>query len=133
MNKDLKTIIRPLNALDLTSVVAPATVVGEIIDTQDYQGVAFVPRVDNKLAGTYLPLIEDGELPALGDAAAVDDDFLVNTEALCGAELAADGISWIGYIGKKRYVRLSLVCASTPTGDVSADAIMGWPQHAPTV
>lgn len=133
MKRDLKTIIRPINAMDLTAVAGAATVVGEIIDTQGYEGMAFVPRIDNYAAGTFTPYIQDGDDAALGDAAAVSDTYLINTEADCGAELIADGISWIGYVGKKRYVRMLLLAAAAPTGNVSADAIMGFPLTAPTV
>jgi len=132
MDRDLKTIIKPVNAMDLTVVAGAAVVVGEIIDTLGYQGIAFVPRIDNYLDGLFTPLVEDGDNAALADAAAVSDTFLIGTEAMCGAYLSDYGISSIGYVGKKRYVRLTLIATLDPTGDVSADAILGYALHEPT-
>ena len=131
MHRDLKTIIEPVVAVDLTAKTgANTTTVGNIIDTQGYQGIDFVCRADNLQSGLITPLVEDGDDIALSDAAAVSDDFLIGTEA--AAALSADGVSHIGYVGKKRYVRLSLVSTNGPTGDISAIAILGFPLTSPT-
>ena len=59
-------------------------------------------------------LVEDGNNSALSDNAAVDDAYLLGTEAGAALTQADDGeFRKIGYIGPKRYVRLTL----TPSGN----------------
>lgn len=138
MERDLRSIITPVVAVDLTSKTgANTTTVGNIIDTEGFEGIDFIIRADNLLSGLITPLLEDGDNSALSDAAAVDDAYIIGTDGVetgqeAEAALAADGVSHIGYVGKKRYVRLSLVSTGGPTGDISATAVKGFPRNAPT-
>lgn len=139
MEKDLRSIIHPEVAVDLTSKTgANTTTVGNIIDTDGFDGVDFIIRADNLQSGLITPLLEDGDNSALSDAVAVDDAYIIGADGVetgqeAAAALDADGVSHIGYVGKKRYVRLSLVSTLGPTGDISAEAILGFPRNAPTV
>ncbi len=68
------------------------------------------------------------------DAAAVADTNLLGTEALAGFTFADDDeVRKIGYMGHKRYVRLTITPASnTGAWDIAALALLGRPRHAPS-
>ena len=78
--------------------------------------------------------LDEGNDPALSDAAPVAAKDLVGTLALAGFTEASDGTTRkVGYIGNKRYTRLTI----TPTGNaaaapMSAIALLGHPVSAPT-
>jgi hypothetical protein len=118
-NTNGKTVV---NALDATAVTANGTTVGEIIDTKDFESITFLLTLTARSGGDATPLIEDGDESDLSDAAAVADAFLIGTEA--GAKIdAANEVSKIGYVGKKRYVRLSSVNANSANLTVTGLAI----------
>ncbi len=78
-------------------------------------------------------LVEDGDNSALSDAAAVDDAYLLGVEAM-GLDFADDNsVFKIGYVGPKRYVRVTLTPAANGAGDVffAAAWIQGHPRKAP--
>jgi hypothetical protein len=129
-NIDLKNDIKTLVGLDVQAISSSTTTAGNIIDTQDFESLTFVQVLGALTDGTYTLLIEDGEDSGLSDAAAVADDFLVGTEASTVLS-AANGISRIGYVGKKRYVRASVVSATVTTGATAGVvAIQGSPRHS---
>lgn len=128
--KDQKTLLKVENALDLTTLSGAGSTVGEIIDRDGFEAVTFINRVDGHSAGAVTPLIEDGDDSALADASAVADAFLIGTEA--EASLSADGVKTIGYVGQKKYVRMTLVAVGTSVdAKVSGLAIKGEPHFAP--
>lgn len=111
--------------------------VSNIIDTAGYDSLELVliNGTNTDANATFAVLVEDGDDAALGDNAAVDDAYLLGTEALAAFTFTNDGICRkIGYIGNKRYVRVTV----TPTGNNSGDwfmagaAILGHPRTAPT-
>lgn len=119
----------PIPAID--PAVYTATKVGDIIDTQGYESLLFSIQSGVLTTGTWTPKIEDGDDSALSDAADVDSDFLIGTIAAATFAATDDGtIKKIGYVGKKRYVRLTLTGASTPDGLIGAQAILGYPLHS---
>lgn len=111
--------------------------VSNIIDTAGFDSVELVliNGTNTDANATFAVLVEDGDDSALGDNAAVDDAYLLGTEALAGFTFTNDGICRkIGYIGNKRYLRVTV----TPSGNNSGDwfmagcAILGHPRTAPT-
>ena len=68
------------------------------------------------------------------DAAAVDDADLLGTEALASFAFGDDDETRkIGYIGNKRYTRLTITpSANASAALVAAVAILGHPQIVPT-
>jgi hypothetical protein len=112
---DLKNDIQELVAVDVQAISSDTTTVGNIIDTASFESATFVQFAGALTDGNYTLLIEDGDDAALADAAAVADDFLIGTEAATVIS-AANGISRIGYVGKKRYVRASVVSDTVTTG-----------------
>lgn len=111
--------------------------VSAIIDTQGYDSCEFLLQagVLGSVGSTYAVLVEDGNQANLSDNAAVASKFLVGTVASAGFTQAADQnkCKKIGYIGDKRYVRVTV----TPTGNSAAAYmsgmwLLGHPRSMPT-
>jgi hypothetical protein len=131
MMKDLYNDVSSKIALNTQLINTDTTTNGVIIDTKGYESITFIFHSATLTAGTFTPLIQDGEDSGLSDAAAVADDFLIGTEA--GAAFAAtddNKTKRIGYVGKKRYVRFNVVSASSADGTVGVVAVLG---HAKTL
>lgn len=109
--------------------------VSAIIDTKGYDALLFA-ILTGTLAdadATFTVLVEDGAAADLADAAAVDDKYLLGTEALASFTFAADDTTKkIGYRGMKRYVRLTITPASnTGAWGIAAVAILGMANDNP--
>lgn len=111
--------------------------VSAIIDTLGYESCTFVllNGTNTDANVTFAVLVEDGDDASLSDNAAVDDGYLVGTEALAASAFGDDiECRKVGYVGLKRYVRVTV----TPTGNNSGDwfmagvAILGHPALFPT-
>jgi hypothetical protein len=127
---DLKNDIKELVGVDVQAIGSSTTTVGNIIDTLGFESTTIIQFLGALTDGEYTLLIEDGDDAGLSDAAAVADDFLIGTEANTQLS-AANGISRIGYVGKKRYVRVSIVSTNVTTGATAgAVVILGSPRHA---
>ncbi len=105
----------------LTAVADGADVVGEIIDMQGCNALEFVFQVGAYTDGDVTPLIEESDNSNMSSSNAVADTDLLGTEA--AAALSAAGVSNIGYIGNKRYVRATAVTAAGSTLSVGCTAI----------
>lgn len=128
-----KTLFPPLAAQTNSDTAR----VSAIIDTAGYDGVELIliNGTNTDTNATFAVLVEDGDSSSLADNAAVDDAYLLGTEALAGFTFTHDTLTRkIGYIGIKRYVRVTV----TPSGNNSGDwfmagvAILGYPRSAPT-
>jgi hypothetical protein len=134
-----------LNHLHFVPAIAPVAartdntaIVSAIIDRRGYESLTFaiVTGTNTDANATFAVLVEDGDDNDLGDdGAAVADEHLVGTEALAGFTFSDDvECRKVGYIGLKRYVRLTI----TPTGNdsgnifVAAIAVLGRPHNMPT-
>lgn len=132
-NVDARILFPPLAAQTNDSTAR----VSSIIDMQNYRSLSMflINGTNTDADATFTVLVEDGDNSSLNDNAAVDDAYLIGTEALAGFTFAADNkIRKIGYIGMKRYVRMTV----TPTGNNSGDwfmagiAILGHARNVPT-
>lgn len=125
-----KRAISPVVATDNTALVS------QIIDRQGYDSLEFIIATGTlaDADATFTVLVEDGDNSALSDKAAVADGFLLGTEVLASFTYANDDATFrIGYIGPKRYVRLTITPANnTGNAALSAVAILGNPKLAPT-
>lgn len=100
--------------------------VSQIIDTRGAEGVLFLIATGTlaDADATFTVLVEDGDAANLSDAAAVPDTSLIGTNAAGAAPEAAasfifsddDAVRKIGYVPRKRYVRLTI----TPANNASA-------------
>ena len=130
-----------LHILNAISPIAARTdntaIVSAIIDRRGYDSLTFaiIIGTNTDANATFTALVEDGEDSGLSDAAAVSDDNLVGTEALASYTFADDAESRkIGYVGGKRYARLTVTPAGNDSGNIfiAAAAILGHPHIAPT-
>ena len=106
-------------AIALTAVADGEDVVGAVIDRQGSEGLEIIFQVGAYTDGSVTPLIEESDNDS--DFTAVADADLTNTEA--SAALTAAGVSKIGYVGSKRYVKATAVTAAASTLSVGATAI----------
>ncbi len=129
------------NNFKVSRAISPVTVsnntaqVGQIIDTQGYDSLEFLIAAGSlaDLDATYTVLVEEGDDSGLSDAAAVADTDLLGTEAEAGFDFSNDDeVRKIGYIGSKRYVRLTITPANnTANASLSAVAVQGHAVNAP--
>ncbi len=90
--------------------------VGAIIDTLGYNSLSYVVATGTleDANATFAVSLEHGDAANLSDTSAVTAVDLAGTLADAGFTFAADGVCRkIGYIGSKRYVRLTV----TPSGN----------------
>jgi hypothetical protein len=106
-----------------------SAMVGQIIDRQGFDSLEFIIATGTLAtnAATFTVLVEDGNTPTLTDNAAVDDSFLLGTEALASPTGAqGDKVFKIGYCGNNRYVRLTITPANNSgNAYISAIAVLG--------
>ena len=131
--RDLFHKVEHRRAISPTRAADNAAIVGQIIDMQSFSALLFLIAIGTiaDADATFAVLVEDGDDSGLSDAAAVADTFLLGTEALAGFQFDDDDeVRKIGYIGDKRYVRLTITPASnTGNFDLSAIALLGSPSQ----
>ena len=134
-NREIHNDIAKDVALNIAAISTNTTTNGVIIDTQAYDAIEFAMQSGTLTDGAYTPLIEDGDDSGLSDAAAVVDAELTNTEASAAFAAADDNkIKSIGYLGGKRYVRLSVISTGVTTGGtLGATVLKGRPSHLPVI
>lgn len=111
MSKDLHDNIYCSRAVSPAAATTNNTAwTSQIVDTANYECTEFVGMfgaIDDSDV-TFTVLVEDGNNSALSDNAAVDDAYLLGVEA-AGLRYDSDNKCWkIGYIGPKRYVRVTV-------------------------
>lgn len=130
-----------MNGMHITRVVSPVSIgddtasVGVITDTEGYNSLTYAIAMGSlaDTDATFAILVEHSDVSDLTGSVVVPDDMLVGTEALAGFAFGDDDETRkIGYIGDKRYVRLTL----TPTDNTGAAvvcviAILGEGAHQP--
>jgi hypothetical protein len=126
--RDLHDNIDERVALNTQLINTDTTTAGVIIDTQGYESVEFIVQAGVVTAGDVTPLIEDGDNVALSDAAVVAADFRLGSLVLLDT---TNDITRFGYVGKKRYVRLSAVTATSANLTVGGTVVLGHPHSAP--
>lgn len=98
--------------------------VSEILDMKGLRGACFAILIgaNTDADATFAVLVEDGDAANLSDAAAVADECLTGTELLAAFTAADDDneVRKIGYVGHKRYVRVTI----TPTGNNSGNVFI---------
>ena len=133
--RDLHNNVKVSRAISPVNETGTTALVSQIIDTKDYDSLEFVIATGSlaDANATYTVLVEDGDNASLTDNAAVVDAQLIGTEAGAAFQFDDDNeVRKIGYIGNKRYVRLTI----TPVGNsgdsyISAVAVQGHAHAAP--
>ena len=127
---DQKSDIKQLSALNIQSITTDTTTAGNEIDMQGFEALTLVIQAGTLTDGTYTPLVQESDTSGSGFTDVANDD-LVGTEADAAVD-ASNEIKRIGYVGKKRYVKLSIVSTSTTSGGtVGSAAIQGAAKHNP--
>jgi hypothetical protein len=112
----VKRVISPVTgAADNTAQV------GQIIDHQGYDSATYVITTGTiaDADATFTVLLEEGDASNLSDAAAVADADMVSQTLGTAPETAAaftfasdDNVRKLGYVGSKRYTRLTITPAA---------------------
>ncbi len=125
--RELVSDIKVTPAFNHASITSNTTTNGTWIDTDGFDSLTFSMQSATITDGTFTPLIEEANASDKSDAAAVADADLTVTEASVAFVAANDNTAKkIGYIGSKRYVRLSWVSTGvTSGGGLGATAILG--------
>ena len=135
--RDLHNNIHVARAISPVSVADNTAQVSQIIDRQGYQSLEFLIATGSvaDADATFVVLVEDGDNSGLSDAASVTDANLLGTEALAGFQFDDDNeVRKIGYIGDKRYVRLTVTPVNNASAAViAAVAVLGHPNYTPTI
>lgn len=108
--------------------------VSQIIDTANFDATEFLILIgaNTDADATFTTLVEDGDNASLTDNAAVADAYLLGTEALASFDFSDDNETRkIGYIGSKRYVRVTITPANNAAGNIFIAGC--WLQAGPRV
>ena len=132
MERDLHSNVDDRVAVVLQAIAGASSVliVGEIIDTLDFESLEYVIQTGTITVGTVSFVLEEGDDSGLSDAAAVSADETLG--ALTGFLVTDDdSTKRVGSIGKKRYQRLSLQPAGATIDFIGASVVLGHPKTAP--
>lgn len=130
-SKDLLHSVKAVVALQPQDISTDTTTVGEVIDTLGFDSCTFVVATGAIADTNLVPAITECDTSG-GSYTAVDDADLIGTEALATLDQDNDAdTAKIGYLGSKRYVKLSLVSTSTSGANlVGAVALLGHARHS---
>lgn len=135
--RDLANHLHFKRAISPAAAVTDNTpIVSAIIDRAGYEQLVFAILLGSlaDTDATFTTLVEAGDAANLSDAVAVPDSQLTGTEALASFTFADDDkVRKIGYVGPKRYSRLTITPAgNTGNAFVSAVAILAAGRYGPT-
>ena len=135
--KDLMNNVTPKRVISPVSVADTTAQVGQIIDRAGFDSVTYVILTGSiaDADATFTVLLEEGDVSNLSDASAVADADLLGTEVLAAFQFDDDNeCRKLGYIGGKRYTRLTITpVANASAAVIAATAILGHAAIAPTV
>ena len=128
MIKDLKNNLSTLNALDAATIATDTTTNGIAIDTQGYESGVMNLRVGTFSDGTYTLGVEESDASGSGYTDIPAARIVGTALALAGANEHDS----IGFVANKRYVRATILSASTSSGaDITASCSLGAPNQGP--
>ncbi len=133
-----------MNNLHVLTAIEPVAartnntaIVSSIIDVRGYDSLTFAIAVGTNTDAdvTFAVTMDESDAANMSGSNAVAATDLVGTYARAGYTFGdAAETRKIGYIGSKRYVRLTITPSGNDSGNifVAAVAILGNPQQAPT-
>lgn len=136
------------NHIQLKRVISPVSeagnnaLVGQIIDRQDAESLTYLILIGSlgDAGAEFAVLLEHGDDAALGDASAVADADMISQTYGTAPEAAAsfiqsddDEVRKLGYIGDKRYSRLTITPANNGTASLIAAAAILKMKNTPVV
>lgn len=131
------------NHIETRRAISPAAAVtdntpfvSQIIDLAGYERLAFAILLGSlaDADATFTVLVEHGDQSNLSDAAAAPDASLTGLESSASFTFADDNkVRKIGYVGSKRYVRLTVTPANNAgNAFVAAVALLSGSRYRPT-
>ncbi|HEY0116283.1 MAG TPA: hypothetical protein VGB54_11215 [Allosphingosinicella sp.] len=134
-NLDLYSRLAVRRAVSPQSDGDNTALASQIIDRQGFTGLLFAIAIGSvaDADATFTTLVEHGDADNLSDAAAVPDAELNGSEAAASFQYDDDNETRkIGYVGNKRYVRLTITPANNASAAlVSAIAVLGGADSSP--
>lgn len=136
--RDLMNSIHTVNAIPPVAARTTNTaIVSSIIDLRGYESCVFAIALgtNTDADATFAVTMDEGDAPDLTGSNTVAAADLTGTPALAGFNFADDTETRkIGYVGSKRYVRLTITPSGNDAGNifVAAIAILGHPARMPT-
>jgi hypothetical protein len=128
---NLKRVISPVSVADNTAQV------GQIIDKQGFDSVTYAIALGSiaDADATFTVLLEESNDSGMSGATAVADEDLLGTEVLAAFAFDSDNACRkLGYIGSKRYTRLTITPVNNASAAlIAAVAILGHANIKPTV
>lgn len=122
--RDLHNNLKEVVAFKTQTVSSDTTTAGEIIDMQGFESLEIFCQMGTLTDGDYAFKLEYGDDSGLSDNAVVPSEQLLGdtndgaTGIAFTADTEDDTIKKVGYVGEKRYVRLSIVSTNTTSGAV---------------
>jgi hypothetical protein len=134
--KDLASSIMPKRVISPVSVADNTAQVGQIIDKQGFESVTYVILTGSiaDVDATFTVLLEESDNSGMSGAVAVADEDMIGTEVLAAFQFDDDNeCRRLGYIGSKRYTRLTVTPVNNSGAAVlAATAILGHAMIKPT-
>lgn len=133
-----------MNSIHTVTAIAPVAartdntaIVSSIIDTLGYGSATFALAIgtNTDVNATFAVTMDEGDASDLTGSNAVAAADLVGTYALAGYTFGDDTETRkIGYVGNKRYIRLTVTPSGNDSGNIflAALAILGHPSRRPT-
>lgn len=121
--------VRPVIAPAANTDLGTTALVGTVIDRLGFEGLtyAIITGTLSDADATYTVLLEESDESG-ANFTAVSDANMIGTEAAAGFVFSDDGETRkLGYIGNKRYTRLTITPAAANSGNspIAAIAILG--------
>ena len=124
------------NNINPVLIASPGSFIASItpangVDMEYYESMTFVLSSGTITAGTWTPLLEESDSIAAGFTTVIAP-FLIGTINALTGPVSDDSIFKYGYVGKKRFVRLSLILSGGPgNAEFCLVAQQGNPRVAP--
>ena len=116
--------------LTVAAIATNTNTDGAIIDTAHYESLEYYIVSGTITDGTYTAQLFHGNDSGLSDAVQLTGEEVLGSAVFVAAD--DNATRRIGYVGKKRYVRLRIVSTGVTTGGtLGAVAVLGTPHHAP--
>lgn len=120
--RDIYSGLKLVRAISPVSEGGNTPLVSQIIDRQGYDSLMFAIATGSlaDAGATFTVLLEESDASDMSGSNAVDDVDLNGTEAAASfTEADDDSTKKLGYVGSKRYTRLTI----TPAGNAAAALI----------
>ena len=129
-SQDLHSKVFMKYALNPTVISADGTILGEVLDTVDFESVELVAMMGIANGGLFNVNLQESDDDSIYTVVATND--LIGETIQMNSANSIE-IRRVGYKGKKRYLRVELVSSGSPTATtVVANYVLSNPRSAAT-